>query len=76
MLFQLTLRFDDHAEAMYEYPSQQFLLDTMSPEPGDFDHPDTVYNVVTTPSDEDIPDMDTPSNSLKTTPGLLGSSSK
>lgn len=70
MLYQMKISFADHATQTYEYPSQQSLLDLMPAEPGDFDHPDTIANTVSTPSDEEIPDMDMPKPLLKSTAGI------
>jgi hypothetical protein len=42
----------------------------MPAEPGDFDHPDTVYNEVMSSSDEEIHEVGEPQSTLKTTPAL------
>src|SRR6218665_1502458 len=38
-LKQLKINFDDSATSTYEYPSEQSLIDSMPPEPGDADYP-------------------------------------
>ena len=53
---QVTISFNDAATTTYEYPSEQCLLDELGPEAGD--------------GDDDAPDLDAPSSTLKSTPGL------
>ena len=67
----MNISFNDSALSTFEYPSEQFLLDTIPPEVGDYDHPDTLRKMApSSPDIEEMPDMNEPTATLKSTPGI------
>ena len=66
----MKISFNDSANSTYEYPSEQVLLESQPSQPGDFDFPGNNGLPNGNGSAEDIPDMEEPSSSLKSTPGL------